>query len=57
MTAVPAPEFDVAIVGYGPSGGVLAKLLGQRGWRVALLDREPGLLNLPRAVHLSLIHI
>ena len=51
MTAVPAPEFDVAIVGYGPSGGVLAKLLGQRGWRVALLDREPGLLNLPRAVH------
>ena len=51
MKGVPAPEFDVAIVGYGPTGGVLAKLLGQLGWRVALFDREPGLLNLPRAVH------
>ncbi len=51
MNPAPAPEYDVAIVGYGPTGGVLAKLLGQRGWRVALLDREPGLLNLPRAVH------
>ncbi len=51
MTVTLALEYDVAIVGYGPSGGVLAKLLGQRGWRVALLDREPALLNLPRAVH------
>lgn len=46
-----APAFDVAIVGYGPTGAVLAKLLGQCGWRVALIDREPGLLDLPRAVH------
>lgn len=51
MTTTQEPEFDVAIVGYGPTGAVLAKLLGQRGWRVALFDREPGLLNLPRAVH------
>jgi len=54
--AVQAPagdvvDVDVAIVGYGPTGAVLANLLGARGWRVALLDREPGLLNLPRAVH------
>jgi len=51
VNPMPAPQFDVAIVGYGPTGAVLAKLLGQRGWRVALLDREPGLLDLPRAVH------
>ena len=44
-------DADVAIVGYGPTGAALANLLGQRGWRVALLEREPGLLDLPRAVH------
>ena len=44
-------RFDVAIVGYGPTGAVLANLLGACGWRVAVLDREPGLLDLPRAVH------
>lgn len=52
MPAAPAPaSCDVAIVGYGPTGAVLANLLGARGWRVALFDREPGLLDLPRAVH------
>jgi 3-(3-hydroxy-phenyl)propionate hydroxylase len=47
----PAEEVDVAIVGYGPTGAVLANLLGAQGWRVAVLDREPDLLDLPRAVH------
>ena len=44
-------DFDVAIDGYGPTGAVLANLLGARGWRVAVFDREPYLLDLPRAVH------
>ena len=50
-TTHPPRDFDVAIVGYGPSGAVLVNLLGARGWRVALFDREPGLMDLPRAVH------
>jgi 2-polyprenyl-6-methoxyphenol hydroxylase-like FAD-dependent oxidoreductase len=42
-------RYDVAIVGYGPTGMILASLLGSRGWRVAVLERYPDLFNLPRA--------
>lgn len=44
---------DVAIVGYGPVGQLLAILLGQRGWRVRVFERWPALYPLPRAVHLD----
>lgn len=46
------PEaFDVAIVGYGPVGSVLAHLAGQQGLSVILIDRESDIYPLPRAVH------
>ncbi|SNR75213.1 3-(3-hydroxy-phenyl)propionate hydroxylase/flavoprotein hydroxylase [Haloechinothrix alba] len=41
--------FDVAIVGYGPTGMALAALLGQQGRSVVVLERYEGLYNLPRA--------
>jgi 3-(3-hydroxy-phenyl)propionate hydroxylase len=42
---------DVAIVGLGPTGAMLANLLGQGGYSVVGLEREPDLYYSPRAVH------
>ena len=44
-------DCDVAIVGAGPSGLVLAVLLAQRGRSVVVLERRPAPYRLPRAVH------
>lgn len=41
--------YDVAIVGYGPTGMALAALLGRRGRSVIVLERYANLYNLPRA--------
>ena len=41
--------YDIAIVGYGPTGMVLAALLGRMGHKVIVLERYTGLYNLPRA--------
>jgi 3-(3-hydroxy-phenyl)propionate hydroxylase/flavoprotein hydroxylase len=46
---VSAVDTDVAVVGYGPVGMVVAALLGKRGHRTVVLERYPGLYHLPRA--------
>ena len=43
--------FDVAIIGYGPTGATLANLLAVKGIKVVVLDREAEIYPLPRAVH------
>ncbi|MGE4078699.1 MAG: bifunctional 3-(3-hydroxy-phenyl)propionate/3-hydroxycinnamic acid hydroxylase [Reyranella sp.] len=42
---------DVAIVGCGPVGALLANLLGREGLSVDIHDRERDVYPLPRAVH------
>ncbi len=44
-------NYDVAIIGYGPTGATLANLLGQYGLSVVVFDREADIYKLPRAVH------
>lgn len=43
--------YDVAIVGCGPVGATLANLLGARGVRTLVVEREVDIYRLPRAVH------
>jgi len=43
-------QVDVAVVGAGPCGLTLASLLGTYGVTTAVLDREPDVLDHPRAV-------
>jgi 2-polyprenyl-6-methoxyphenol hydroxylase-like FAD-dependent oxidoreductase len=45
-----APEYDVAIVGYGPVGEMAALMLARRGYRVAVVERWTEIYPLPRAV-------
>ncbi|MET0455251.1 MAG: bifunctional 3-(3-hydroxy-phenyl)propionate/3-hydroxycinnamic acid hydroxylase, partial [Mycobacterium sp.] len=45
--------FDVAVVGYGPTGLVAASLLGAMGHRVAVIERHPTLYGLPRLTHID----
>ena len=44
-------DFDVAIVGLGPTGLTLAHFLGRRGLKVIVLEREPEFYGNARAVY------
>lgn len=44
-------QFDVIVIGFGPTGATLANLLGLSGISTLLLDREYQSCSLPRAVH------
>lgn len=43
-------HYDVAIVGYGPTGVTLANLLIKLGLEVLVIEREAEILQLPRAI-------
>jgi 3-(3-hydroxy-phenyl)propionate hydroxylase len=44
-------ETEIAIIGCGPVGAMLANLLGLQGIATSVLEREAAIYNLPRAVH------
>lgn len=46
-------DYDVAIVGYGPAGLVLASMLGKKGHKVVVFERWPSLYGLPRLTHID----
>ena len=45
--------YDVAIIGYGPSGQVAAGLLGQAGLKVWVAERLPDVYEIPRAISMD----
>jgi len=44
-------DCDVAILGFGPTGAVLANQLGAAGLAVVVVDRDTAIFPLPRAIH------
>jgi 3-(3-hydroxy-phenyl)propionate hydroxylase len=46
-------DTDVAIIGFGPVGALLAGLLGRRGVRTTVVERDADVYPLPRAAHID----
>ncbi len=49
-TVVKPNEFQVVVVGFGPSGAVATSLLGDRGIRTLTIDRQRAVYDKPRAI-------
>jgi 3-(3-hydroxy-phenyl)propionate hydroxylase len=49
-SAAPGDPVDVAVVGAGPSGLMIANLLGRHGLRVRVFESGPELIDFPRGV-------
>jgi len=47
------PNYDVAIVGYGPVGATAANLLGRLGLSVVVIERDPDIYNRARAISID----
>jgi NADPH-dependent 2,4-dienoyl-CoA reductase/sulfur reductase-like enzyme len=56
LNSGPLQEREVAIVGAGPVGLMVANLLGLAGVRVVVFERNKGLLGLPRAIAMTPRH-
>jgi len=52
-TTAPPAAADVAVIGAGPVGLLMALLLGRQGWQVEVLERQATAYGRPRAVHLD----
>jgi 3-(3-hydroxy-phenyl)propionate hydroxylase len=46
-------SYDVAIVGFGPTGAIAAGLLGKKGIRTFVCDKSPDVYDKPRAIALD----
>ncbi|MDT8333349.1 bifunctional 3-(3-hydroxy-phenyl)propionate/3-hydroxycinnamic acid hydroxylase [Roseomonas gilardii] len=46
-------SYDVAVIGFGPSGAVAAGLLGRAGFSTLVIDRDKEVYDLPRAIALD----
>lgn len=53
QSAVHPEKFDVAIVGFGPTGAIAAGLLGKRGIRTFVCDKLHDVYDKPRAIALD----
>jgi 3-(3-hydroxy-phenyl)propionate hydroxylase len=47
------PRYDVAIIGYGPTGATAANLLGRLGLNVVVIERDPDIYMRARAISID----
>lgn len=50
MNVTTADTYDVAVIGYGPTGATAANILGQLGLKVVVIERDPDVYNRARAI-------